>query len=147
MGYLNDTVLPFLVDRYNRTGDVFQEKMQITNPNTLKEIVDRLSGLTLINTESEIKGDAFEYFLKSLTTGNDLGEYFTPRHIVKIMTKLVNPQYGERIYDPCCGTGGFLIEAFRHIKKLCKLTPETIDKLKNDTVFGIELTNTARIAK
>ncbi len=147
MEYLNGTVLPFLVEQYNRTGDVFQEEMQIKNPNTLKEIVDKLSELTLINTESEIKGDAFEYFLKSLTTGNDLGEYFTPRHIVKIMTKLINPQYGERIYDPCCGTGGFLIEAFRHIKRLCKLTPETVDKLKHDTVFGTELTNTARIAK
>lgn len=147
MEYLNNTVLPHLVERYNDTGDVFQETMQIKNPETLKEIVDKLSELTLINTESEIKGDAFEYFLKQLSTGNDLGEYFTPRHIVKLMTKLIDPQYGEKIYDPCCGTGGFLIEGFRHIKRLCKITPETLEKLKHHTVFGIELTNTARIAK
>jgi len=147
MEYLNGTVLPHLVARYNHTGDVFQKNLQISNPNTLKEIVDKLSALTLINTESEIKGDAFEYFLKSLATGNDLGEYFTPRHIVRIMTKLVDPQYGMKVYDPCCGTGGFLIEAFRHILRLCKITTETLSKLKNDTVFGIELTNTARIAK
>jgi type I restriction enzyme M protein len=148
MDYLNKIVLPQLVANYNHIGsEVFQSTLQIRNYNTLKEMVDRLSELTLINTESEIKGDAFEYFLKSLATGNDLGEYFTPRHIVKVMTKLVNPQYGEKIYDPCCGTGGFLIEAFRHIKKFCKITPEIIDKLKNQTVYGIELTNTARIAK
>lgn len=147
MGYLNDTVLPHLVERYNHTGDIFQSRMQISSPYNLKAIVDKLSDLTLINTESEIKGDAFEYFLKRLATGNDLGEYFTPRHLVRVMTKIINPQYGERIYDPCCGTGGFLIEAFRHIKASCKITSETMDKLKNDTVFGVELTNTARIAK
>jgi len=147
MEYINGTVLPYLVSRYNHTGDVFQTKLQIQNPNTLKEIVDKFSKLKLLNAESEIKGDAFEYFLRELSTGNDLGEYFTPRHIVKLIVKLVNPQYGEKIYDPACGTGGFLIEAFRHIKRNCKQTREIIKKLKEDTVYGVELTNTTRIAK
>ncbi len=146
-GYINNTVLPYLVGKYNKTGDVFQENLKIKRPENLKAIVDKLSPLTLINTDSEIKGDAFEYFLKSLVMGNDLGEYFTPRHIVKIMVKLVDPKFGEIIYDPACGTGGFLIETFKHIKKSCKLTKKNIEKLKHKTVFGVELTDTARIAK
>lgn len=147
MEYINGTVLPYLVARYNHSGDVFQTKLQIQNPNTLKEIVDKFSKLKLLNAESEIKGDAFEYFLRELSTGNDLGEYFTPRHIVKLMVKLANPQYGEKVYDPACGTGGFLIEAFRHIKRNCKQTRDVIKHLKEDTIWGVELTNTTRIAK
>lgn len=148
MGYINGTVLPHLVGRYNKSGDVFQHRLGITNPDTLKAIVDKLSALTLINTDSDIKGDAFEYFLKnSVTVGNDLGEYFTPRHIVRLMVDIGDPQFGERIYDPTCGTGGFLIEAFRHVKRLCKPTSENVNVLKYKTVYGRELTNTARIAK
>jgi len=146
-GYINNTVLPYLVNRYNKTGDVFQDKLKIKKPETLKAIIDKLSPLPLINTDSEIKGDAFEYFLKSLVMGNDLGEYFTPRHIVRIMVKLIDPKFGETVYDPACGTGGFLIEAFKHIKKICKPTKANIKKLKYKTVYGIELTDTARIAK
>jgi len=146
--YINGTVLPHLVDKYNHSGDVFQKKLAIQNPSTLKEIVDKLSNLTLINTESDIKGDAFEYFIKkSVTIGNDLGEYFTPRHIVKLMVELVNPQFGDKVYDPTCGTGGFLIAAFRYIERTCKPTEENLKKLKEETVFGRELTNTSRIAK
>ncbi|MEP0825013.1 MAG: N-6 DNA methylase [Nitrososphaera sp.] len=146
--YINDTVLPELVERYNGKGAVFQNKLGITNSTALAAIVDKLSNLTLINTDSDIKGDAFEYFLKdSVTVGNDLGEYFTPRHIVRLMVDLVDPQFGEKAYDPTCGTGGFLIEAFRHIKRLCKPTPENLSKLTKETVYGRELTSTARISK
>lgn len=147
MAYINDTVLPHLVDRYNRTGDVFQSKMQIKSPTTLEAIVNKVSELTLINADSDIKGDAFEYFLKSIGSGTDLGEYFTPRHIVKTMVNLIAPKFGEKVYDPACGTGGFLIEAFRQIKRGCKPTSENLHTLKKETVYGIELTDTARIAK
>ena len=96
---------------YNHSGDVFQPRIAIARPDTLKEVVDGLSGLSLLDVDSDVKGDAFEYFLKhSVTVGNDLGEYFTPRHIVKLVVDLVDPAYMEKVYDPCCGTGGFLIE-------------------------------------
>ena len=148
LDYINDTILARLVNRYNHSGDVFQRKLLINSPATLKRIVDRLSALTLLSADSDIKGDAFEYFLKnSVTVGNDLGEYFTPRHIVKLMVELVDPRYGETIYDPCCGTGGFLIYAFEHIKRKILPTEEAMDFLRNRTVFGRELTGTAKIAK
>jgi len=146
--YINDTILPRLVNKYNHSGDVFQSRLLIKEPGTLKEIVDKLSPLTLLDANSDVKGDAFEYFLKnSVTVGNDLGEYFTPRHIVKLMVDLVDPKFGEKVYDPCCGTGGFLIQAFTHIKRKVILSKENINILKNHTVFGRELTGTAKIAK
>ncbi len=132
----------------NGSGDVFQKELGIKNANILKKIVDKLSELSLSNTDSDIKGDAFEYFLKnSISVGNDLGEYFTPRHIVKLIVDLVDPDYGDTIYDPCCGTGGFLIEAFRHIRNKCKPTKRNISFLENKTIYGRELTGTAKIAK
>jgi type I restriction enzyme M protein len=146
--YINDTILPRLAGKYNHSGDVFQTSLLIKNPLTLKRIVDKLSELQLLDADSDIKGDAFEYFLKnSVTVGNDLGEFFTPRHIVKLIVDLVDPRFGETVYDPCCGTGGFLIEAFRHVKAKVKQTPTAIATLKEKTFYGRELTGTAKIAK
>jgi type I restriction enzyme M protein len=148
LDYINDTILPRLIGKYNHSGDVFQPRLLINKPETLKKIVDRLSTLQLLNADSDIKGDAFEYFLKnSITVGNDLGEYFTPRHIVKLIVDLVAPKYGETVYDPCCGTGGFLIAAFQHLKRNVKITKESLRILREDTIFGRELTGTAKIAK
>ena len=102
----------------------------------------------LTDVDSDVKGDAFEYFLKASTsTKNDLGEYFTPRHIVKTMVRLVNPQIGEKIYDPFCGTGGFLIESFRYIHNNMSRTETNMKTLREATVYGNEITNTARITK
>lgn len=56
-------------------------------------------------------------------------------------------KFEETIYDPCCGTGGFLIEAFKNIKNKCKQTKKNIEILENATVFGREISTTSRIAK
>lgn len=127
--------------------DIFTP-LSIRDTSILNEIMKKLEPLTLTDVDSDIKGDAFEYFLKESTaTKNDLGEYFTPRHIVKTMVKLVNPQIGEKIYDPFCGTGGFLIESFRHIWNTMPRNDTTINMLHSDTIYGNEITNTARITK
>lgn len=149
LNYINNTVLKEgLAKKYNHTDDIFQERLKIQNPQTVKEIVTKLSPLKLLNTESEIKGDAFEYFLKSLASGNDLGEYFTPRHIVKMMVNLLEPKYGETVLDPFCGTGGFLIEAFRKMKRGVNEEDEKLmRRLKETSLFGVELTDTYKIAK
>ena len=148
LDYINDTVLPRLVNDYNHSSEVFEPRLRIANPDTLGELTSRLSELSLLDTDSDIKGDAFEYFLKhSVSVGNDLGEYFTPRHIVRLIVDLVDPRYGETVYDPCCGTGGFLIQAFRHIAGKVRHTPEHRRVLETETIFGRELTGTARIAK
>lgn len=143
--YINKTVYEKLNSLYKT--DIFTP-LQIRDANILKEIMDKLDPLTLTDVDSDVKGDAFEYFLKASTaTKNDLGEYFTPRHIVKTMVRLVNPQIGETIYDPFCGTGGFLIESFRYIYNNMARTEANLKTLRESTVYGNEITNTARITK
>ena len=143
--YINKTVYDKLNALYNT--DIFTP-LQIRDASILKEIMDKLDPLMLTDVDSDVKGDAFEYFLKASTaTKNDLGEYFTPRHIVKTMVRLVNPQIGEKVYDPFCGTGGFLIESFRYIYNNMPRNPKTLAQLREETVYGNEITNTARITK
>jgi type I restriction enzyme M protein len=146
LDYINNIVFPKISTHYNDINIL--NPLQIKDGKVLKKIIDKLDPLVLTDINSDIKGDAFEYFLKSTTaTGNDLGEYFTPRHIVKMMVKLANPQIGEKIYDPFCGTGGMLIESFRHIYNTMPRNERTLKQLKENTVFGHEITNTARITK
>ena len=144
--YINNTV-------YSRLNKLYKTEiftpLTIRDETILKEIMDKLDPLTLTDVDSDVKGDAFEYFLKASTaTKNDLGEYFTPRHIVKTMVRLVNPKIGEKIYDPFCGTGGFLIESFRHIERNMGTGNAELKRiLREETIYGNEITNTARITK
>lgn len=144
--YINKTVYEKLNKLYNT--EIFT-RLTIRDASILKEIMDKLDPLMLTDVDSDVKGDAFEYFLKeSTSTKNDLGEYFTPRHIVKTMVRLVNPQIGEKVYDPFCGTGGFLIETFRHIERnMVGGNPKLQKILREETIYGNEITNTARITK
>ncbi|MDR0680888.1 MAG: N-6 DNA methylase [Dysgonamonadaceae bacterium] len=143
--YINNTVFERLNVFYNTP--IFAE-LTIRSDSILKEIMDKLDPLTLTDVDSDVKGDAFEYFLKaSAATKNDLGEYFTPRHIVKTMVKLANPQIGEKVYDPFCGTGGFLIESFHHIWNTMARNEENETRLREETIYGNEITNTTRITK
>ena len=148
LDYINDVVLRRLRDAYNHSGDVFPRRLLIKSPQTLKMIVGDLSRVRLIDADSDVKGDAFEYFLKhSTAVGNDLGEFFTPRHIVRLMVDMVDPRADETIYDPCCGTGGFLIYALEHARLRAAREGLKSDDLSGDSVFGRELTGTARVAK
>lgn len=147
LNYVSDTVLKGFSKDY---GDmtIFQP-LQIKHPDNLKAIIDYLDGLQLSDTHADIKGDAFEYFIRSYSASNpsDLGEIFTPRHIVKTMVKLLNPQIGEKLYDPFCGTGGMLIVAFKHIMDSMEQTRANIEFLQKESLYGTELTRTASIAK
>ncbi|MBS9779579.1 MAG: N-6 DNA methylase [Moraxellaceae bacterium] len=151
--YINDTVIPTLETIFNRSGEkTLFTKLIIKDTVALKQIIDKLDNLDLNGIKTDIKGDAFEYFIQQYnSSNNDLGEYFTPRHIVNFLVKLANPKYGETIYDPFCGTGGILISAFNHIKdKLSEdgyLTDKVLQDIKENTVFGSEISSNARIAK
>jgi type I restriction enzyme M protein len=151
--YINDTVIPKLENIFNRNGEkTLFTKLIIKDTTALKQIIDKLDLLNLSGIKTDIKGDAFEYFIQQYnSSNNDLGEYFTPRHIVNFIVKLANPKYGEKVYDPFCGTGGMLISAFNHIKdnlqNLGFLTDDMLKSLKENTVYGGEISSNARIAK
>lgn len=147
LSYVSDTVLKWFSKTYE-DENLFRG-LQIKHPDNLKEIINLLDGLQLTDINADIKGDAFEYFIRSYSASNpsDLGEIFTPRHVVKTAVKLVNPQIGEKIYDPFCGTGGMLIVAFKHIMDSMAHTSSNEKRLKQSTLYGSELTRTASIAK
>lgn len=145
LSYVNETVLMKFRHQYH--DDIF-EKLQINTPSVIESLIDKLDPLSLTDINSDIKGDAFEYFLSKYTASNsDLGEYFTPRHIVKTCVKMINPQIGETIYDPFCGTGGMLIESFKHLSNNMARTENNIKTLQQNTIFGNEITKNARITK
>jgi type I restriction enzyme M protein len=74
--------------------------------------------------------------------GNDGGQFFTPREIIRAVVRTVAPKLGETIYDPCCGTGGFLVQAYNYLFPLAqKKGAEFLDKLKHETFFGREKEN------
>ena len=83
--------------------------------NSFEQIVKELEIYNLSTTSDDVKGIAFEKFLGRTFRG-ELGQFFTPRTIVEFMVKVLDPQEGEYICDPCCGSGGFLINAFEYVR-------------------------------
>ena len=83
--------------------------------NSFEQIVKELQIYNLSTTSDDVKGIAFEKFLGRTFRG-ELGQFFTPRTIVEFMVKVLDPQEGEYICDPCCGSGGFLINAFEYVR-------------------------------
>ena len=78
--------------------------------------MEKLENYNLSDTQDDVKGIAFEQFLGTTFRG-ELGQFFTPRTIVDFMTEILDPQEGEVICDPTCGSGGFLIKAFEYVRE------------------------------
>lgn len=83
---------------------------------SFEKIVEELQVYNLSTTSDDVKGIAFEKFLGRTFRG-ELGQFFTPRTIVDFMVSVLDPQEGEYICDPCCGSGGFLIRAFEYVRE------------------------------
>lgn len=89
------------------------------NDERLKNLIEHMSELKVGNNNysADVMGDAYEYLIKKFAdlSKKNAGEFYTPRTVVKLMVMLLDPQAGDTVYDPACGTGGMLIEAIRHI--------------------------------
>jgi type I restriction enzyme M protein len=115
--------IPFYQNLFERTKKDFAddhlfEDNEIINirENSFEEIVKQLEIYNLSTTSDDVKGIAFEKFLGRTFRG-ELGQFFTPRPIVNFMVKVLDPQEGEYVCDPCCGSGGFLIRAFEYVRE------------------------------
>jgi type I restriction enzyme M protein len=97
---------------YSQDDDV----LRLTDEECLQEIVKQLEPFSFLGTGDDIKGAVYEIFLKSTLRG-DFDQYFTPREIVDFMVQFADPKVGDRILDPACGSGGFLIQAFKHVNR------------------------------
>ena len=113
---------PFYQHFFDQTKEIFKDD-EIFDPNdsikirenSFLQIVLELQKYNLSDTTDDIKGIAFEEFLGKTFRG-ELGQFFTPRTIVNYMVDILDPQEGEKICDPCCGSGGFLIKAFEFVR-------------------------------
>jgi len=87
----------------------------IPKPSLLQEAVKIIDEMSISQQNLDTQGDLYEYLLSKLNTSGENGQFRTPRHIIRMIVKLVDPKIGERICDPAAGTGGFLVNSYLHI--------------------------------
>ena len=114
--------IPYMQYLFKATKDEFAEDRLFDSYETIKikqysfeQIVKELEKYNLSATSDDVKGIAFEHFLGTTFRG-ELGQFFTPRTIVDFMVEVLDPQEGETICDPTCGSGGFLIKSFEYVR-------------------------------
>ncbi len=116
-----------------REDDLFAENETLRiRENSFEAIVEKLEKYNLSTTSDDVKGIAFEKFLGRTFRG-ELGQFFTPRTVVDFMVEVLDPQEGEIICDPACGSGGFLIRAFEYVRaKIEQEIQEQKEKIKKE---------------
>lgn len=101
-------------------GDASWTNKERLPDDLLKDLVEHFSKLPLGNksVQNDVMGDAYEYLIKQFAdaTNKKAGEFYTPRSVVRLMVDILDPQEGETIYDPACGTGGMLLAAVEHVQ-------------------------------
>ncbi|MCB5286203.1 MAG: type I restriction-modification system subunit M [Candidatus Cloacimonetes bacterium] len=102
-------------------GGVFEDAYNYMKSGTLlRQVINTIQSDVDFNAQSDrhIFNDIYEKILADLQSAGNAGEYYTPRAMTQFMVDMINPQLGETILDPACGTGGFLTCAIEHLKKL-----------------------------
>ena len=140
-----------IVAQYRKLyGDIFNE-VKIREARTLEKITEGITDINFSTSPLDIKGGAYEYFLSRYSAGRKsvLGQYFTPRHITRMMAKLLDLRPGNTVYDPFCGTGGMLISCYRLIRsQIAREDKAAIRQLNKKTLYGRDITESAsRLAK
>ena len=123
-------------------GTIFTRAVnKIYQPVKLKNVIDMVDEENWYMMDSDLKGAIYEKILEK--NGQDkksgAGQYFTPRALISAIVDVVDPKITETVADPCCGTGGFLIAAFEHMKTQSR-SMEKQRFLKNDALFGADNT-------
>ncbi|MDQ3855653.1 MAG: type I restriction-modification system subunit M [Chloroflexota bacterium] len=156
--FVNSDLIPTLKalrDRPNATArqkvisEIFSgvDRTRIDTERNFLDILDRASAIsaeTVDQTHMFTLSQAYEGLLLRMgEKGNDGGQFFTPREIIRAMVAAVAPQVGETVYDPCCGTGGFLAEGYEYLTRQLgdAVTPDQLETLRRHTFYGREKEN------
>jgi len=155
MSFVNGELIPYLRNLKNKPGatsrqkvisEVFSstERTYIDTERNLLDILDKVDSLSaesIDETHMFPISQVYEGLLQKMgEKNNDGGQFFTPREVIRVMVKVINPKIGETVYDPCCGTGGFLAQAYQWMKEKAK-TASDIEILKTRTFYGREKEN------
>jgi type I restriction enzyme M protein len=118
--------------------DAFEDAFNFMKNGTLmRQVINKLNEIDFNNSQDKhLFGEIYEQILKDLQSAGNAGEYYTPRAVTQFMVERLNPQLGERVLDPACGTGGFLTCALEHLRTQVK-TVEDKEKLPQ-LVRGVE---------
>lgn len=150
--FINDDLFSYLkklkekpnaTDLQKVISEIFinKEKTVVVSVTNMQDVIDKVHELSNLKIDDQHMfpiSQAFEGLLPSLgEKKNDGGQFFTPREVIRLIVEVAQPELDKTIYDPCCGTGGFLIEAYNHLIKQ-NPTPTQIASLKNETFFGRE---------
>ena len=147
--------------RQGRKKRIFNDNEIIElSPSTIIDVVRLIESYDLHGIDEDLNGRMFETFLNATVRGKELGQFFTPRSVVKYMTRTarlgVQDRNLPRILDACCGSGGFLIEALAELQYAIKASThltstereELISRLHSDSLYGIEANDEiARVAR
>ena len=145
--FVENELLPYLRSLYgsrekNLIAGIFSEvRQQMRDSFNLKEVIFMLNEINFNDPDdSHTLSQVYEELLMMMgREGGAAGEYYTPRPLVKLMVRIVNPKMGEVVFDPLCGSCGFLIEAYNKMVQDEALTVKEYEKLQRETFFGQEL--------
>jgi type I restriction enzyme M protein len=157
-GFVNGELLPYLKglrDRPNANprqkviSEILSgvERVRVDTEKNFLDVLDKVHEIRHENIDTThifALSQVYEgLLLKMGEKGNDGGQFFTPREVIRTLTRAVNPRPGQTVYDPCCGTGGFLAQAYEYMNAALgeTSTPDQIEALKHSTFYGREKEN------
>lgn len=155
---LRDEIEIDIADRKKKRIFDKQEKIDL-RPDTVRSVVQRLEHFDMFGIDEDLNGRLFEAFLSATMRGADLGQFFTPRSIVKLMTRLaglkVSRGHVDKVLDACCGTGGFPIEILTEMRNSVRNNQSfsrdekeaLIVRICNDSIYGIDFGKSPPIAR
>lgn len=133
--FVNEDLFPALkslsvsIDK-NPRGFVAKEAFSdafnyMKNGTLLRQVINKLNEIDFTDSnERHLFGDIYEQILKDLQSAGNAGEFYTPRAVTRFIVQMIDPQLGETIFDPACGTGGFLASSFDHVEQNYVTTAE-----------------------
>jgi type I restriction enzyme M protein len=131
--FVRDEVFPFHSEVASNGAVNFMEgaRLGIDDPTVLAQVTGLIAELRLEQADADTKGDLFEYVLRQIGQAGELGQFRTPRHIIRAIVAMVDPKIGETVYDPAAGTAGFLVAAYDHIR-LANSAEKSIEEAEID---------------
>ena len=131
--FVRDEVFAFFGDMGEGAAHNFMAgaRLSIDEPTVLTQVVALVDGLRLDQSDADTKGDLFEHVLRQIKQAGELGQFRTPRHVIRAIVQMVNPQVGETVYDPAAGTAGFMVAAYNHMR-LAHSSPAATQQVELD---------------
>ncbi|MBU3694071.1 MAG: restriction endonuclease subunit S [Rhodocyclaceae bacterium] len=131
--FVRDEVFPFFAEVAETSAVNFMQgaRLVIDEPTVLTQVVTLVDGLRLDRADADTKGDLFEHVLRQIKQAGELGQFRTPRHIIRTIVEMIDPKIGETVYDPAAGTAGFLVAAYNHMR-LAHSSPAAVRRVEVD---------------